>query len=70
MAGQQGAHHHTLSSSVGSVDSPHGNTDQVPDVFSVVAQESLLETAQPAFKHSVKVSARWRQTKSYVFSII
>jgi len=49
MAGEQGAHLHTISQ-------PDDDSNSAPpDIFSIVAQESLLNTAQPAFQHLVKV---------------
>ena len=49
MAAERGAHHHNLNS----LEDAH---DARPDIFSIVAQESLLDTLQPAFQHLVKVS--------------
>ena len=51
MAAELGAHHHNLSS----LPEDHSQ-DALPDIFSIVAHESLLETLQPAFVHLVKVS--------------
>ena len=53
MPGEVGAHHHKLS------DHPEPSNDGQearPDIFSLVAQESLMDGFHPAFKHAVKVS--------------
>ena len=51
MPGEQGAFHHSLSAAPGSSQ----EQSSAPDIFSIVAQESLLDALQPAFSHLVKV---------------